>query len=361
VALSFQLSSHNTVPNEFPKKIRVHAAVLIALAVGIVIGAALPSPLAERHVAQVAAAPTVALTPSTVEPSTTPSTEAPTTTASPPPEPPATAPPAPRPAFVPALPTGKGMWIWQPEYVEQGDAPSIVARAQANGLTHLYVRMGSSVDGFTGGPFLDALLPVAHAGGIRIIGWDFPYLDDVQVDVDRALQAIHYVTPTGDRIDAFSADIETPFEYVALTAYSAQEYGTWLREGVGSTYPLIATVPRPSPGRQVDYPYPEVTWHFDAIAPMVYWIDQPSDEEAANAVDYLSQFGKPVLPIGQAYDGGLEGGPPGTPTADEISAFINAADAHGAAGVSFWSWQHASDEMWGAIGAAQEVGVKPTG
>jgi hypothetical protein len=99
-----------------------------------------------------------------------------------------------------------------------------------------------------------------------------------------------------------------------------------------------------------------VTASFDAIAPMVYWIDTPPDEDAAQAVDFLSAFGKPVYPIGQAYDGSLEGGPPGTPTGDEIDAFINASAAHGAKGVSFWSWQHASDEMWNAIATAPEVG-----
>ena len=253
------------------------------------------------------------------------------------------------------------MWIWEPQYVEGGDPGAIIARAQATGLTHLYVRMGSSVDGFTAAEFLDALLPVAHAAGVRIIGWDFPYFDNVNGDILRASEAIHYTTPTGDRIDGFTADIETPLEYVALTAENAAFYGKVLREFVGPGYPLIATVPRPSAARQADYPYAEVVASFDAIAPMVYWIDQPPDEEAANAVDYLSQFGKPVLPIGQAYDGGLEGGPPGTPTADEITNFIDAANAHGAAGVSFWSWQHASDEMWSAIAAAPEVGSKPPG
>jgi hypothetical protein len=253
------------------------------------------------------------------------------------------------------------MWLYEPQYVEGGDPVSIVARAQATGLTHLFVRMGSSVDGFNAAEFLDALLPVAHAGGLRVIGWDFPYLENVGADVMRALEAIQYTTPTGDRIDGFSADIETQMEYVWLSPENAASYGATLRENVGPSFLLIATVPRPSPARQVDYPYPEVVQYFDAIAPMVYWIDQPPDEEAANAVDFLSQFGKPVLPVGQAYDGALEGGPPGTPTADEIGSFVNAADAHGAAGVSFWSWQHASDEMWSAIAAAQEVGVKPSG
>lgn len=252
------------------------------------------------------------------------------------------------------------MWLYQPDQVEGGDPAAIVARAQATGLTHLYVRTGSSIDGFDAAAFLDVLLPAAHAAGLRVIGWDFPYLDAPDVDASRAVDTINYQTPSGDRIDGFSADIETPAEQVALTPESATAYGDLLRAAVGPSYPLIATVPRPSPQRQATYPYAEVTASFDAIAPMVYWIDVPPDEAAAEAVDYLAAFGKPVLPVGQAYDSSLEGGEPGTPTPDEVGAFINAANAHGAAGVSFWSWQHATDGTWGVISAAPEVGVSTT-
>ena len=275
---------------------------------------------------------------------------------------PAVTPPAPQPPPPPAhptlaLPTGKGMWIWLPEDTEGGDPSAIVAKAHAVGLTHLYVRTGSSVDGFNAAPFLDALLPVAHAAGLEIIGWDFPYLSNVQADVERAVAAITYTTPTGDRLDGFSADIETPAEGVWLSSDTASAYGVGLRSAVGPSYPLIATVPRPTASRQTEYPYAEVTAAFDAIAPMVYWIDTPPDDDAAEAVDFLSRFGKPVLPIGQAYDSSLDGGQAGTPTAGEVSAFMNASAAHGAKGVSFWSWQHASDEVWGAIAAGPEVGA----
>jgi hypothetical protein len=249
------------------------------------------------------------------------------------------------------------MWLYMPDQIEGGDVNAIVAKAQATGLTHLYVRTGSSVDGFYAAPFLDALLPVAHAARLRIIGWDFPYFTDIGADISRAVAAISYMTPTGDRLDGFSADIETRFEGVSLSPEGAALYGAALRAAVGPSYPLIATVPRPSAARQGDYPYTEVTAAFDAIAPMVYWIDTPPDEDAAQAVDFLAAFGKPVYPIGQAYDAAAEGGPPGTPTGADITAFINAAAAHGAKGVSFWSWQHASDDIWNAIAGAPEVGA----
>src|SRR5438105_1414815 len=77
-----------------------------------------------------------------------------------------------------ALPVGKGMWIWQPEHTENGDVAAIVTRATTVGLTHLFVRTGSTFDGFYAQRFLDQLLPPAHAAGIRVYGWDVPYLDN---------------------------------------------------------------------------------------------------------------------------------------------------------------------------------------
>jgi hypothetical protein len=82
---------------------------------------------------------------------------------------------------------------------------------------------------------------------------------------------------------------------------------------------------------------------------MVYWLNRQPDSDVGGAVRYLERFGKPVIPVGQAYDGGPEGGRPGGPTPDEITRFINAAARTKAQGVSFWSWQHASASTWQAI------------
>lgn len=231
---------------------------------------------------------------------------------------PSTAPPAPVPASAtvpPAaprdgpLPVGRGMWLWQPEMVEGGNVVAIVERAMSAGLTHLYVRTGSSWQGFHGAAFLDQLLGPAHAAGLRVYGWDFPNLADVGADVSRAVTAIGYVTPDGQRIDGFVPDIETASEGTHLSAESAAAYGSGLRSAVGAGYPLIVCVPRPSEGMiNGRFPYAEVVAPFDAIAPMVYWLNRQPDTDVAGALAYLAQFGKPVIPVGQAYDGGPEGG-----------------------------------------------------
>ncbi len=253
-----------------------------------------------------------------------------------------------------ALPLGRGMWLYLPQEVEGGDVDALVTRAEKVGLTHVYVRTGSSRQGFYAQQYMDELLPKAHAAGVRVYGWDFPYLDDVDADVARSLAAIAYTTPSGDRIDGFAADIETPAEGTNLSAEGAAAYGERLRAAVGPTYPLVAVVPRPSPKRQADYPYHAIIPPYDAVAPMTYWLNRQPDTDVINDVSYLSQFGKPVVPIGQAYDGAREGGRPGPPPAEEIQRFLSAAQQVGAVGASFWSWQHATEAIWGAIETAPE-------
>jgi hypothetical protein len=264
---------------------------------------------------------------------------------------PAPAAPAPPPAPAPkgVLPFGSGMWIWMPDQVEGGDVAATVAKAQAYGLTHLYVRTGSSWQGFYAQDYLNQLLPVAHAHGLRVYGWDFPNFADLNGDVGRAMAAIWYATPDGQRLDGFSPDIETWSEGVWLWPEGAAMYANGLRALAGPNYPLIATVPRPSEYTMSFFPYAEVIGPMDAVAPMVYWLNREPDSDVAGALQWLGQFGKPVMPIGQAYDGAPEGGREGNPSFDEITRFLNASAQYGAAAVSFWSWQHASDENWRAI------------
>jgi hypothetical protein len=246
------------------------------------------------------------------------------------------------------LPVGKGMWIYVDQRAEGGNPDAIVARAKATGLTHLYVRTGTLKEGFMGGLFLDGLLPKAHAAGIRVYAWDFPYLNDAGSDVNRAIAAINHRTPDGHRVDGYVADIELRSMGVNVNPQTASTFGSLLRKAVGPDFPLIACVPRPSPAL-VTYPFAEVTAAFDAVAPMVYWMGRDPAADIAGAIRDLGHLGKPIIPVGQAYDGFAEGGPPGVPPRDQLLKFMATAEQHGAIGVSWWSWQHADQQAWDAI------------
>jgi hypothetical protein len=257
-----------------------------------------------------------------------------------------------RPGVAELLPYGKGMWIYEPAKTEGGNVAAIVAKAKAVGLTHLYVRTGSTWDGFNGAPFLDQLVPAAHAAGLMVYGWDFPRLLSPEADVARAKAAIEHRSPGKQHIDGFAADIETASEGTAISGPAATQYGQLLRDAVGTSFPLIATVPRPSP--QISYPYAEVVASFDAIAPMVYWLNRQPDTDVAGALRDLAPYGKPIFPVGQAYDGRPEGGRAGVPPPEEIWKFMRFGQAGGAQGVSFWSWQAADQRAWNAIAEAEE-------
>ncbi len=253
------------------------------------------------------------------------------------------------PRQIGGLPEGLGMWTWMPERTEGGDVERIVARAASSGLTHLFVRTGDSTRGLTNLGFLDVLLPAAHRLGLKVYGWDFPHLADVASDVARASAALGHRTPGGHRLDGFSADIETPAEGTRLSVAAVRAYGSSLRAALGDDATLIATVPNPTPHFQAVFPYADLVGPFDAVAPMVYWHDRDPAADMARAAALLAPLGKPLLPVGQAFDGRPEGGPPGPPPPSQIVAFLDAARAAGAPAASFWSWQHASAEIWATL------------
>src|SRR5581483_8603086 len=74
--------------------------------------------------------------------------------------------------------TGKGMWIWEWSDTDGGNAQAIVAQATRAGLHQLWLRVGDSKQGFYGASLLAQLVPVAHAHGLAVIAWGFPYLYD---------------------------------------------------------------------------------------------------------------------------------------------------------------------------------------
>jgi hypothetical protein len=255
------------------------------------------------------------------------------------------------PPWAPALPKGKGMWLHYLRLTAGNDMAALVARARETGLSHVYLRVGSSKDGFYAQADLNRLLPVAHAAGLAVVGWDFPYLFDAEADARRAAEAIAYTTPDGHRMDAFSSDIETRHEGVNISVPVADTYSRRLRELVGPTYPLIATVPRPRYNR--GYPFAEIVRQFDAVAPMVYWTSRDPVAEVEMAVNDLVGLGKPVMPIGQAYDARLDGGPPGPPPKEHLVRFIQAAQNRGVTTYSFWVWHLATPDHWAAIREAR--------
>jgi hypothetical protein len=244
--------------------------------------------------------------------------------------------------------SGRGMWIWEFDTVEGGDPEAIVSRAKAEGLSYVLVRAGSSRMGFYAQSHLDAILPVAHANGLKVLVWDFPYLVHPEADAERVAAELAYTTPDGHRVDGLAPDVEEPAQGVTLTRDRAERFARRLRKLAGPEAIIVMCTPRPSPPRLANYPYAEMAPFVDAWAPMIYWGFDGPEVDTELAIERLGAYGHPVAPVGRAYDMRPEGGP-AQPPASETLAFLETAKRYGAPGVSFWSWQHASDETWATI------------
>jgi hypothetical protein len=245
---------------------------------------------------------------------------------------------------------GKGIWVT----VFPGQpvrASSLVKTARRAGLDALYVRTGSSHDGFYGGPLLAKLVPLAHRYGIAVIAWDFPTLSNPAADAARAADAFSY------GVDAFSPDIEEAPEGTYLTSRRVAYYYSLVRDDAGSR-PVIATVPRPTSPGLGTYPYAAEAPFVDAFAPMVFWSCTEPGAAVALAVQVLRPL-RPVVPIGEDYDMASEGGPAGLPPGAQVWRFVDVARRDGAIGVSLYDLESGgpvqlaalTDYPWPAIAA----------
>ena len=264
-----------------------------------------------------------------------------------------------KPAAAPKrwLPTGTGMWTYQWDQTEHGDARAIVARARFHGVTHLYVRTGTRKGGFDGGPVLEQLLPATKGTNVKVIAWDFPTLNNPVSDARRLAAAARFTVKGAPRVAAVAPDIETGSEGTKLSAAGVEKYLKTLRSLLPRNVAIIGVTPWPSEHRIGKYPFSHVAKYVDALAPMAYWINRDPATVTKQTMWRLAKFHKPVMPIGQAYDPridvpSLRWGPP---SKAQVTAFFKTAKTYHAPAASLWVWQFASHDQWVALHAARPL------
>ena len=335
-------------PFAVPRRLAVITAGVLLLGLGAASGATAPQPPAPHPA--VLAVPATEVAPQVVVPTLQPPAPVPhhaargTTKPKP-------APAAPAAPVVRYLPQGTGMWLHDWSASEDGHAPQVVARAKAAGLTHLYVQTGSSKKGWIGQPVLSQLLPATKGTDLKVIAWDFPKLLDPEDDARRLAKAAWWRRPGVPMVAAVAPDIETLAEGTHATPASIERYYRTLRAALPARVAILATVPWPSEKRINRYPYTRTALHADAFVPMAYWYNRSPSVVTATSMTVLQQFGKPVFPVGQGYDGRLD-----APYLDEdptpgksVDAFVQAARAAGATSLSLWSWQTTGALQWQAL------------
>ena len=252
---------------------------------------------------------------------------------------PAPLPPGPKATDLSAV-SGRGIWVtnWP---TTQLDVPALVSRVKDAGLQSIWVRTGGTRQGYYGNQVLPELVPAAHAAGLKVVAWDFPFMSDPVADAARAKAALDA------GIDAIAPDVETTYEGTYATPRRVELYLSLVRSYAG-TRPVAATVPRPTPRRLETFPYAAFPAYADLFVPMVYWSCNEPGELVAQSMQHLGAL-LPVHPVGQGYDMGSEGGRPGLPTFAETWRFLDAARRGGAVGASLWTIEKAGPQQWDAL------------
>jgi hypothetical protein len=278
------------------------------------------------------------------------------------PQKPAAAAPAPAAPVDRWLPTGTGMWLHDWRRSESGHAHAVVARSKKIGLTHLYVQTGSSKKGWIGEEVLSQLMPATAGTDLKVIAWDFPKLDDPEADARRLARAAWWNRPGAPMVAAVAPDVETGAEGTDLRGDRVQRYYAELRKRLPARTAILATVPWPSEKRTGSYPYAATAPFSDAFIPMAYWYNRSPSVVTRTSMEWLARFGKPVMPVGQGYDGRLDAPylKPDPAPDKSVAAFLFNARAKGAQSVSLWSWQTTGALQWRELAkAAGKVGPQP--
>jgi hypothetical protein len=239
---------------------------------------------------------------------------------------------------------GKGDWMMWRDW-KNYPVQDTINRLKAAGVTHVYLEVSTTMDGFYGQDALDDFLPKAHDAGIAVLGWIYADLKDPWKDASQTVNVINYKTPSGDQVDGLAADLEEN-----LSAYNIEQFSKGIRDNFGPYYPMIAVV-YPATWRP-NLPWSTLAKYYDVMAPMVYWHykERPyTYTDAYNAIkDEIAAMhnkvgDKPIHIIGQSYnmfDSWQY------PTADEIKGAMQAAKDGGAVGYSTYRGRTATDYEW---------------
>ncbi|HLA44650.1 MAG TPA: peptidoglycan DD-metalloendopeptidase family protein, partial [Aggregatilineales bacterium] len=260
---------------------------------------------------------------------------------------------------------GKGYFIWQIENCAS-DAATLVSRAVDAGLGHVIIKIadGSNIypmndpDGSREKLTAESIKGLRNAG-IEVWGWQFVYGANPGPEdkAKRLVQRMHALGLEGVCIST---------QHLAnnrWTAENAQVYMDTLvnmlaRAGIGN--PQLALSSYRIPSQQPDFPFDDFMLFCQVAMPECYWIAKNGGDPIATLQaaydDWFQQFPtKSIVPLGAAYgDNVTIGGETfyWKARTDQITMFLNQANAMNVEAVSFWSWQHAWQQgLWDAVSA----------
>lgn len=233
------------------------------------------------------------------------------------------------------LPTafrGNGMWIWYLSSSDGGDLDAIAARAHKAQISTVFIKSADADKVWS--QFTPSLVLQLHTRGLHVCAWQYVYGKKPAGEAAAAAASI------AAGADCLVIDAESEYEgrYVA-----AQTYMKALRGAIGPSYPIgLTSFPYVDYHPGMPYSVFLAPGNAQVNLPQVYWkaIGGSVDAVSGRTVAHNRIYGTPMAPLGQAYS---------APTKADLTRFRGLWSGYGASGLSWWSWQAASNATWTAL------------
>ena len=242
---------------------------------------------------------------------------------------------------------GKGFFTFNLPDCEGGDPSSILAAAQAAGLSHIIVKIadGAKTAGIdaSGVDFTAPVVQALQQAGMAVWGWQYVYGDNPS---DEATIAIKRTQALG--LDGYVVSAGEEYEQPGRSN-AAHQFITTVRAAL--KVPIALSSYR-FPNYHPKFPWSDFLLSCDLHMPQVYW------EQAHNAGEQLSESkrqcdalpnSRPYIPSGAAYST-----PGWNPTAQDIGDFMDTAKVLNLPAVNFFDWDACRTSLpltWKAIGS----------
>lgn len=228
---------------------------------------------------------------------------------------------------------GRMMWIWELRHTKRGRLRAIARSAHAHGISTVAIKGG---DGRQRWHQLNRrVVRALHRRGVGVCGWQYVYGTH---PVGEARVGARIVR---NGVDCLIADAESEYEG---RPHAARRYVRALRRRIGRRFPLALTT-FPYASLHPRFPYRQFLGRGGAQynLPQVYWRELGDSPRRAlrRTLHENRRFGRPILPAGQAWR---------APSTAQVRRFELVARKLGAAGVSYWVWQHTTRAAWRALG-----------
>ncbi len=243
--------------------------------------------------------------------------------------------------------SGKGFFIWQIRFCENGDPNAIANLAKNAGFTHVIIKIADgpaayNIDMNTGVDLLPPVVAALKQNNIGVWGWHYVYGREPIEEAKIAIQRVKEYS-----LDGYVIDVEAPYKYDRKYE-AAQIFMDQIRPGLANT-PIALSSYR--------YPtfHPKIPWQIflekcDINMPQFYWVGahNPREQLARCMAEFqaLEPY-RPIIPTGAAFvEHGWE------PYVEDIIEVFTAVKDTDLGAINFWEWMNCRKnlpEIWDVI------------